>query len=167
MNYRLLFALPFAIFSIAPALAQTERGARFGTVTGSFSYGFSTSPTTGGSQSSDWFNAGVGWQRGRFIRDDVAHGWLVNLSSRWETAETDNPVVNNPSRSSAPFIQAGYFVRRYLRVSEPIRFFAQGSLLGEYAASREKSGDGPSAIITRRGSASLLAQPGVGAVYFF
>lgn len=167
MNCRLLFALGFAGFFGLSARAQTERGARFNTATGSFQYGLSKSPTSGGNRSSHSFNVGFGWQRGRFVRDDVAHGWLVNLSSRWDRSDAKGGLtVGTPSRSSAPTFQAGYFIRRYLRISDPIRFFAQGSLLGEYAALRERSGDGPTATTTRRGSVSLQAQPSVGAVYF-
>lgn len=138
-----LFATAALVLALAlPVLAQTETGTRLsGWRAGaglSSSKDRSDYPTrTNGRGRS--YEVSFQYQRGRFVRDNVAKGWLVGFSgdfSRNRTFFETSPPRNGRSRLTTLNFEAGYWRRYYLPSSEPIRFFAQTQLTGRYAPAK-------------------------------
>lgn len=163
LKFILTAAVLTAIYS--SAYAQTNQGDRFNNFSGSISYRRSTQDLTISGISNTNFGASLNFQRGRFVRDDLAHGWLLGLQvNRGMLKQTGSLGGNRTTSSFSPTLQTGYFVRRYLRVSEPLRFFAQAQVSGIYSPVFTKYQDAD--INSSSQNVSLRVQPVIGATFF-
>lgn len=120
-----LFTTAFLAVCGASALAQTEPGAHLRIFSGDFTTESYLSKHNNNSNST--LSVSGGFQAGKFIRPQLAHGWFVNLNFYSSKSRTPN---TSPEIAGVflPRLGAGYFVRRYVTVTDQLRFFAQGTL---------------------------------------
>jgi hypothetical protein len=145
-----------------PTHAQTQQGDRL--------YSFNGSGTVLGSQNTILFNdsrtsfrqysLGLGYQRGRFVRDNVASGWLLGLTLVGGRSKR----VAQGDRWSLPVIELGYWRRYYVPGTGAVRFFAQPQLSGTYFSNSERRNDGDRQNLER--GFALNAGVDVGAALF-
>ncbi|MDR6194301.1 hypothetical protein [Siphonobacter sp. SORGH_AS_0500] len=139
----------------APLFAQTSEGNRFMSYTGNLSFsGSKTASDLTVPTRERTYDINLEFSRGKFIRDNVAHGWNVGLGyNHYKILESDYA-------SSTPFLSANYLIRRYVVPSERVRVFAQGTLGASY---RPSIADGEITLNTFGAGASL----GLGLTYFY
>lgn len=117
-----------------PALAQTEQGSRmYSWNIGLDMTRFSSDSNFPTASESRGFvpQLTFGYQRGRFIRDHVAQGWLVDLYT--QVAMGRSASERTRVGFFSPQFSVGYWRRYYLPSTAPVRFFAQSQLKGSYA----------------------------------
>lgn len=138
-----------------PLFAQTSEGNRFLSLTGKLSVsGTKTASDLTVPTRERTYDINLEFSRGKFIRDNVAHGWNVGLGYN------HYQILKSDYATSTPFLSANYLIRRYIAPSERVRVFAQGTLGASY---RPSITDGEITLNTFGAGTSV----GLGLTYFY
>ena len=130
MLSRLLTITAFLASCGASALGQTEQGNRFHVFSGSLGTNLLF-----GNKLSSTHSLRIDYQRGKFIRDNLAHGWLLSAGTSFYNIDNSSAGLGR-YKIVAPSASAGYFVRRYLRLNPSLFPFAQADVKAAYQTFR-------------------------------
>lgn len=139
----------------APLFAQTSEGNRFISFTGNL--GFSAEKTASDltvPTRERTYDINLEFNRGKFIRDNTAHGWNIGLGYN------HYQILEAGYAASRPSLSANYLFRKYVVPSERVRAFAQGTIGASY---QPTISEGEFTQNTFGAGASL----GLGLTYFF